>query len=401
MGRRDVRLRLRGRLIERFIRQAILEGLVLSRIRRRSEDEIWFETSRRDAKAVLALARRHKQDVSVLSHVGVWRLIERLRARPMLPVGLVVGLLLWAAALGRVWLIELPEGAPESIALALREMGVRPGVAKASLDTRRMEDRLYLAAPDYAFIGARLTGVRLKLELAQALPEPELYDLSASRDLVAKTDALVVSVDALAGESCVKPGDVVRAGDLLIRGVEKVSDEASRSICALGSVMGRGWVYGEARGTLDEEVFVETGARSVRRELNLFFFTLALPGSEPFPTDFTHERTEREVLPIGGLFVPVSIVKYTHVALRPAMKKRDEAALRAELYALALAEANAKRPGGAQVIDKWADYSMIIEEDERQTLRVRVVMEILEQIAAAKNQEAVRQIGHERHNAPQ
>ena len=133
-----------------------------------------------------------------------------------------------------------------------------------------------------SYAAARVRGVVLQIEAAPEVEAPEVYDVDAPRDLYADRAGIVLSVNAEAGEACVKPGDTVQRGQLLIRGAEKVSRDADRPIAALGQVVIRAWVEGHAQGPLRSEQVRYTGRRSASAALVTPWFQLPITEGERF-----------------------------------------------------------------------------------------------------------------------
>ena len=239
---------------------------------------------------------------------------------------------------------------------------------------------LAAAASEYSFVGVRLEGVRLLIEAAPAVPEPELYALSNARDLVAGCDGVVISVNVQSGAACVKPGDTVMRGQPLIRGEERVTKEKTRSIAALGEVVARTWVVGEASAPLGRTESVRTGRSSVSAGLRLLSFAWPLREGETYSS----QEEEIEILPIGGLFLPLEIHRTTAVETAEHTIEADESALRRALAVLAWSEANLRWtqdcPEGTPT-DRWLEYT----RDAQGNLRARAVCELNSNIAVTRD----------------
>lgn len=372
---RDVLLRMRGLMLEKFLARALEQGVQFWDVRRVTPREASFKASEQDARTLLQLAEQYKLDVSIVQHMGMARLRQAVRARWTMPLSVCAGLLLTSLFFGRLWLIELPPD--PALAQSLSAMGVQAGMPISSIDTRVIEQELYVQTGDYAFVGARIDGVRLKISAVRELPEPDIYALGEARDLVASDDCVLISIDAFSGEAVAKPGDTVRKGQLLIRGEEKVSDEATHGVCALGEAIGRSWITAESEAALTVTEQIPTGRVSLESELRLLTYAVPLLEGERFES----EQTVVEQLPVGGLFLPLNIVRTRHEETRLEQKTLDAEALKQEITMLALENALVKVPSNADIVDKWVDYSMI----EGGKIRARAVVEVHRNVAVGRS----------------
>ena len=72
--------------------------------------------------------------------------------------------------------------------------------------------------PELSFMAINLHGTRLEVIVREAVKAPERVDVAENIDLAAETDGLILKVEPELGDSLVKVGDTVAAGDILISG---------------------------------------------------------------------------------------------------------------------------------------------------------------------------------------
>ena len=371
-----VTLRFRGRMAEKLLDRARAEGIQIDSAERVGERETILKTGEADARRILQLAEKYKLDVKILHVGGLPRIKETLRQRLAMTLSLIILLSALAILSGRAWLVEvrLTGAEPQNLERAMHASGVKVGMNLTGLDAYSLSQRLLSEAGDLAYVGVRVQGVRLLIEAVGEAQPPALYDLDAARDLRAVQDGVVETVTVLYGVATVKPGDTVRRGQTLIRGEEKITDELTRGVCALGSVVARVWVSGEASASLNQIQQVPTGNERTESALECPLFRLPLIGAEPYSL----EKTEATFLPVGGLYFPLGVARVTHQEMRERAVSLNEDAVKREISEKALLEARAKRPQSSTEIDKWVDYSMI----EGGGIRARASIELRMNIAA-------------------
>jgi similar to stage IV sporulation protein len=372
-----VELRFRGLMVEKLIERARGEGVEIELARKTGPRETFLETSESGARRILELAEKYKLDVKVTRVRGLPRLKATLRQRLAMALSMAVFLGALMMLSGRAWLVEvrLTGGESASLERAMRSEGVHVGMDLTGLNAYALSQRLMADAGDLSYVGVSRQGVRLLIEAVGEDEPPAIYDPAAARDLRATRDGVVESVTVLAGTAAVKPGDTVRKGQTLIRGEEKATDEVTRGICALGSVVAKVWVSGEAVSPLEEEVRAPTGRTRTESALTGPGFLYPLTNAAPFEL----EKTDESFLPVGGLFLPLGVERITHIELKTRTVPMDEAAVKREISEKALGEARQKQPPTATAIDKWVDLSMI----EGGKIRARAVIELRMNIAGS------------------
>ena len=384
---RDIRLRVEGSLLERLIQRALREGASFARIRRIDKRVILVDADEHSAEILTKLCERFWLDCRVLRRGGSAAFMDTLRRRWTIAPGLLLCALVCALFLSRIWMVDVvftgpsaASGDERAIRECLADNGVAVGMAASAVDTNLLQAELMAEAGDFSFIGVRRQGVRLLVEASPEVAAPELYELDYARDLVAARDGVVESINVHSGQACVQPGDTVRAGQVLIRGEEDLTKEETTPVGALGEVIARCWYEGSAEGEVSRVALRRTGKTDMESTLTLLGFSLPLTDCDGYAS----EDLGLEILPVGGLFLPLEIRRTVHYETAPVREETDAAQLEARLAALAQAEARSKlaRDG----ID-WNDASAWTDAQRNgNTLRVRAVYEIYTDIAVTRDQ---------------
>lgn len=381
----DLRLRVEGAYPERLLQRCLTRGARFARVRRSGSRTLILDTDARSAEIVLALCKRYGLNHRVLRHGGLSALLRGMRNRWTLVLGLILCAALCWGFLSRIWIIDVAftgsmPGSEATLRRCIAEEGVRPGMAASAVDAERLQKRLLAEAGDYSFIGVRVQGIRLLVEASPEVPAPQLYEIGRARDLVAKQDGVVESVTVHSGEASVRPGDTVRMGQTLIRGEEERSKEETNPVAALGEVIARCWYEGSAQAPLEKRVFTPTGRSESECRLELMGFSLSLTECEGYPS----EKPETQILPVVGLFLPLEVVRTTHIEVEERREAVDEAALEVTLAALARAEIQSKLTADGIDYELAAAWEDVSRADGM--LRVRAVYEIFTDIAASRDE---------------
>ncbi len=386
--RSEITVRVRCLMPEKLIDRATSQGARFADAQLTEGNALIVRCDAQSARLLLALCRRFNLEARVTRLRGLSALRHFVRKRVTLVAGIACAVILSALFLTRLWIVDIAftgelaaSGDSAALSRSLEALGIRPGISR-SIDTGLLAHRLLARTEGYSYAGVRLQGVRLLLEAAPEAPSPAIYDVNAARDLVCAREGIVVSAVVRAGIPCVRPGDTVRRGQVLIRGEEQASKEQTRPIGALGEVIVRSWFSGEARLQLTQTDIVDTGRRSTGAKLALLGMEWPIAEATTYPS----QRTEREYLPIGGLFLPIEIERFSNVEIQLQDTKIPREALMARARALSLASARTTlfREGPREYIpgDSWVDY-----EKTGDVLVARAVIEI--QSDAAVTREAL------------
>ena len=349
-----------GLNLERLLRAAAGEGVTLRGVSRRGERTMRVRIPFWRRRALAALCARCGWE---MREVGAGRLVRAgrfLRARRMLAAGAALGTALLYLSSQTVLAVRV-EGAQEHVAEVRRylsEQGVRPGRFKRTLSADELADGLALRLPGLSFAGVRYAGSTLVVACEPAREGEKLGVAGGERDIVASEAGVVTRIWAQSGTPLVKEGQAVRAGQVLIRGEERTGNGATRAIKAQGQVFARVWAQGEARASLWETKTVETGETRTRVTLCTPWKERVVQEAEPFSSQDVSVRTERVV----GLYLPVWRRIETMARTRVTQTARDRGDAASTAQGAAEQLAKIKCPAGAQILDKWTEYSMIDDE---------------------------------------
>ena len=370
----SVTLEIEGLNLEKLLRAAAQEGVVLRDVRRSGERTLRVRVGLSQRRALEALCERFGWSVREVRAGLVLRIARFAARRKTLVTAALLGIALAAASSRLLLRVEIL-GAGENEAAVrteLQDAGVRPGRLRRALSTDSLRARLEYALPGLSFAGVRFEGSTLVVDCQRARIGEELAIPGEGLDLIASQAGIVTRVWASSGTPAVQAGQAVAAGQVLVRGEERTAGGEVRAVRAEGQVYARVWAQGEARASLWHTRTVETGR--LRRRV-----TVVAPWGERVVQEaerFDSQDEEIRVQPIVGLFLPAyrRVQTYAETVTLRERRTEDEAAA----LALGAAEEIAKKrcPSGSETLDKWANYSMIDDEFIYATVVIEIEAEI-------------------------
>ncbi|HEY8346635.1 MAG TPA: sporulation protein YqfD [Symbiobacteriaceae bacterium] len=309
----------------RFLNLALQAGLVLWDVGYRG-DSLWASLTVRDFRALRPAARGARCRVRIRARRGLPFLLARLRGRPALVAGAFLSLaaIWWCAS--HVWLIHVritpPQNLdPRAIRAVAAEAGLRPGVWKGKVDVTAVQRHLQNRIGEIAWATVRLQGTRAIIEVVEkATRTPVPTGSVACVNLVARKSGVVEQVVAFQGEPVVRPGDVVRAGDLLVECAFRYweggrpltlpgtppppRENVARTLVAQARVMARVPYSLYQEVPLVQEVEVPTGRTATRWVLHVRGQSILKGGEDGYPSrdgkPFAAYREERRVYRLGS-----------------------------------------------------------------------------------------------------
>jgi similar to stage IV sporulation protein len=127
-----------------------------------------------------------------------------------------------------IWDISILGGSkhtPEAILKFLAINDIKAGIMKKSINGSKIEEDIRLGYSDIGWVSAEIKGTRLIIKITETNMPAPIIEPTAPSHMVATKEAIVKKIVTRTGTPLVKPGDVVRKGDILVSGVLDVMDD--------------------------------------------------------------------------------------------------------------------------------------------------------------------------------
>lgn len=98
--------------------------------------------------------------------------------------------------------------------------GIKPGIKKSSIDVYDLEKKLINNESRIMWIRIRMEGGTLKVKIEEKQNPPVINSEKPVGDMVAKMDGEIVRIYTTSGSAVVKKGDIVKCGDVVIKGIQ-------------------------------------------------------------------------------------------------------------------------------------------------------------------------------------
>lgn len=350
-----------GLNLGRLVRLAGERGIRLTGLRRVSPKRMTALVKENELPALQDLAFAGGWRLTQGDRKGAGRIVQWAHGRWLLAAALCMGVIALVLCSQVVWRIDIEGGGPyqADIRGAVMELGIRTPMLRKQVDLGALRDALEWRYPRLAWVECGWRGTALVVRPVEgALPDEKRAE-DAVMDVVAARDGVIQSIVTVSGTPVVQPGDVVREGEVLIRGEERTSEGAVKPVAARGSVTARVWIGASVRMATTERVTEYTGNEQQ-------VWTLHTPWFDLWPTEeCSYEQYDTSVseTALCGMFFPVKLRSERRMEAAISTRTRDREELEAEAYAAAVYKLKEKLSPEESLIDIWGNCSMIDAEN--------------------------------------
>ncbi len=369
-----------GRFPERFINICVRRGIRVWDVR--SQGGVFrCKMAAPDFKNVRGIARVTGARPKITERRGLVFTLRHYRRRWPALIGIMVFLIIIYITATRVMSVDITGNSRVSegeVRRLLSESGVRIGAAAKDIEPDRVRNEMILKNDALAWVGVNVRGSRVFIEIVERLDSESVPHVTDEEcNLVASKDGVISRVEVRQGQTMVRRGDGVRAGDMLVSGVVDSVYGGFRLVHAFGEVYAEteysetkeySLVYTEREYTGEEKNLY--GLELFGREFNLY------PKSAAPGADFEEERSEASVTvpfvnaPFGGVLKKYR--KFEEVEKRRTVREAVDTGI-AELTPIV----EQSVPEGAEITNRTNEHNILSGD----RVEVTVTFECLENIA--------------------
>lgn len=212
---------------ERLLNILWNENIHIINVKRIDVATIHITIDYNDYENVVQIVKKLNGKFKIVGSKGILFFVGKLKSKFFLTIGggIFVILLLYFSTF--VWSIEITTKqnvSPYEIRQQLYSLGIKPGISKKDIDFKEIERKLENINSDILWLRARVEGSTLKIAIEEKVNPPEIKEEKYG-NLVAKMDGEVSRVYAFSGRATVHSGEYVRAGDVVIEGINGKEEE--------------------------------------------------------------------------------------------------------------------------------------------------------------------------------
>lgn len=226
---------------EKFVNLMWKNGVPIKNLRKENITTMIMDVNLRDYDKIEEIAKKTKTKIKIIKRRGFAFFLIKIKRRIALVLGIILfmGMLYYLSTF--VWNIEISVDhslSPYEIRQQLSSFGIKPGINKRNINVYDIEEKLIKNNENIMWVRARVEGAKLKISAAERQSPPNIIAESSPCNLVARKDGEVIRVYTKAGTPVVKKGDMIRKGQVLVKG-EQGKEGATYQVHAIGDVICR------------------------------------------------------------------------------------------------------------------------------------------------------------------
>lgn len=223
---------------EKFINLLWKNGINIRNIIKKDITTVNIDVSLKDYDKIKNIAKRTKTKVKIIERKGFAFFLIKIKRRSALAVGIIlfIGIIYYLSTF--IWNVDIITDhnlTPYEIRQQLKSCGIRPGISKRNINVYEIEENLMKNNDSIMWVRARVEGAKLKISAMERQSPPNIVSDDKPSNLVAKKDGEVIRIYTKAGTAVVKKGDMVRKGQIIVKG-QQGNENSTYDVHATGNV---------------------------------------------------------------------------------------------------------------------------------------------------------------------
>lgn len=234
-----ITIEIRTKKPEEFLNLIYNRGIKLNKVQRLDINLLQIVVELKDYKKVKEISEKTRAKIKIIGRKGIGFILIKLRNRISILIGGIIFIFLTYYLSTFIWGIDIKTQKnipPYNIRAELNTLGIKPGISKKSINVYDLEKKLIEKNNDIMWVRVRIYGSHLKINVAERQEPPQIVRNDNAGDVVAKQDGYILRIYTRSGTAVVKAGDVVKKGQVLIKG-QQGNEENVYNVHADGDVI--------------------------------------------------------------------------------------------------------------------------------------------------------------------
>ena len=317
---------------ERFLNLCASKQILLWNIKREGKHYVFY-ISRGGCAELTEIAEKTGSKFQCVQKKGLPYLFCRYRKRKILLLTLFVCISVFCIMSSFIWQVQTIGSyshSEEELLDYLKKKGIKSGTKISGISCAKLEEEIRKDFEDIAWVSCERKGTLLRVWVKETLDKRDWKEEEKKRDtpcnLVASKAGRIDSILVRSGSAMVKPGDTVKAGDVLISGIVEIKDDAGE-VAEETMVKAQGDIYAVSQISYEDILpliyykKIYTGKTEKNYRLLVSDYVIKIPGKKEIYTNYD-EQSQEVLLHIGPQFyLPISFFILTKQEYKISQKQ--------------------------------------------------------------------------------
>ncbi len=278
---------------------------------KREDKTLFFSILVTDFKKIKNLKEKNKFRIKIVRKAGIKFIIKRYFKRIGIPIGISIFLLILSVLSLFIWNIEIEGNVyvdAEEIMKNAKEIGVKNGARISKINSQLFREKMLLKNEKLAWCSFNIEGSKITINVSEISNNEKNFPTN----LVSDYDGIITDIMVESGYANFKKGDVVKKGDILVSGTNKV-DFNNKFVKSKAEIKALVSEIIEVNGRFSGEKTERSG--ELKKQYILEFFTFKIPLSlGRIKGNFEKEENLKTFF-LFGKKMPVSMISETYYFL--------------------------------------------------------------------------------------
>ena len=304
-----------GYYIERFINICQNKKILIWNIKREKGVKLFFNIGIKDFKKLKPIARKTNCKLKIRKKRGIPFFMHKYKKRKVFIIFLLIISIFIYTSSRYIWNIEInveEKQVIENIEKDLYDLGLKKGILKNKIDTRKIINEIRLKRSDISWMGLDIKGTNAVVRIIKADEKPKLIDESDYCNIIAAKSGVITKIIAQNGTALVNVGDKVYKGDTLIAGYMEGKYTDKRYVHSLGEVQAKVTYSKSEKIYLRQEELRETGEKEKRIKIKFNNFQINFYKTLSKFKIYDTIYSEKKMKIFSNFYLPISLIEITN-----------------------------------------------------------------------------------------
>lgn len=277
-----------------------------------------------------------------------------------------------------IWNVEIKGNekiSTEELLTLLEENGLKAGVLKPNINSKKIINTIRLQRNDLAWVGIEIVGTNAIIKIVEADPKPDIINEEEYCNIVSNKVGMITKITAQDGTSLVKEGDIVKSGDVLIGGWLEGKYTGTRYVHAKGEIQAKVWYSKKGKMDLKIEKNQPTGQEEKTYAMSLNNFQINLPKRVPKFENYDTIVKKEKLKIFSNFYFPIEFQTTTYVETKKEVIQYSKEEAKQILIQELQEELKQEIEEQENIVNTQINY-----KDKSTYIEVEVIYEVLENI---------------------